>query len=335
MAETLFFTPTVDELRDIYDTLSPAVYTDALSHALLSNSQFGEALLSCRIGSSLADDGQCRWLRFGRRFLDRDATADSMGLEQDGIELSGGFQQQVGEGRHFGFGASFTRSDALTGGRARGKSDLVQAGVVVRQQYDNLDLSASFAAGHGSFDTERVVDLPSPMRGIATASPGVDFAAVHGRFAYDIDGERGYLRPMFDLGLNYLHMGGFAENNVGAVSLDVPSMGDSFLSFHPAIEAGAELAAGERFSVRAYGRAGVLHLGVRTPPMVSATFRGAPDGVATFNAVSGMDRNYADVVLGFDVLRNERSLLRLEGNGLFGSDTRAWGLEASWSVPFE
>jgi hypothetical protein len=69
--------------------------------------------------------------------------------------------------------------------------------------------------------------------------------------------------------------------------------------------------------------------------MVSATFRGAPDGVATFNAVSGMDRNYADVVLGFDVLRNERSLLRLEGNGLFGSDTRAWGLEASWSVPFE
>jgi hypothetical protein len=129
-------------------------------------------------------------------------------------------------------------------------------------------------------------------------------------------------------------MGGFAENGVGAVSLDVPSMSDSFLSFHPAIEAGAELAVGERNSVRVYGRTGVLHLGV-SPPMVSAAFRGAPNGVATFDAISGMDRNYADVVLGIDVLRNRQSLFRLEGNGLFGSNTRAWGVEASWSVSFE
>ena len=338
LAANLFFTETLGGLQQSYDSLNPVMHAESLSHALFSGVRFGDQLMDCRQREGdyrLTGEDQCAWMRFGRRFLERDATAEHYAYEQDGLELSAGFQNEIGEGRHLGLGASFVRADAVSGPLAQGRSDLFQVGATLKQRVNDFLLSGTLTAGHGWFDNRRFISVPGLASGWAESDPDVDFLSVRGRISHDLVYENWYLRTMMGAGLNYLHLHDFVETGVAVVGVFVPERHSSYVSLRPAVEIGGEFRTGNGYLLRPYGRMGVMYLGAADSPQVAARFLGAPGGVDPFTVTAGMDRFYADVAFGMDVLAINGNVIRIEGSGQLGSHTRAYGLGINWSLGFE
>ncbi len=335
-ASALFFTETLGELQDTYNMLSPEPYADALSQVLIGSTQFGDTLQNCRNlrgDVSLVDEGQCRWMRLAYRRLERDQTGSSMGFEQEAVELSAGVQYDIDDNRNFGFGLSFTRGESTSGALAAGDSDLLQFGIVHKQRNDQFTVTGTFAVGHGSFTTARMINL-GPFPRIATSKPTINFASAHGRLSHDITGGRWYFRSNFDAGLNYTRLKSFAEDGAGAISLEMPATNDVFLTVNPSVELGGEFFVGHAVRLRPYGRAGFWSIVSDSVPELTASFRGSPDNLVPFTVESGMDKNYGDFAAGIALLGSNDNLLRIEANGLIGSNTRSLGVVASWSYAF-
>jgi uncharacterized protein with beta-barrel porin domain len=338
LAANLFFTRTLGALQGTYDELSPVAHAESLAHTLLSSTRFGDRLMECRERDGefrFTEEGSCRWFRFGHRSLDRDASTEHFAWELDALELSFGFQSEIAPNRHLGFGASFSRSDSTTGDSARGEADLAQVGLILKQRIGDLMLSGALSGGHGWFDTSRWVSVAGVLSGRAESSPGVNFLAARGRISHDLDGESWYLRSIMDAGLNYLHMDAFSESGLEVVGVHVSEQNRTYLSLRPAFELGAEMRTASGLLLRPYGRAGLLYFGSGPSPAVQASFAGAPPGVAPFTVSAGMERFFSDVALGLDVLSADGNVLRIEGDGQFGSDTRSLGFEINWTLGFE
>jgi hypothetical protein len=336
MATSLFFTPTLGELKDIYDMLSPEPYADAMSRALMSSTQFGEMMMGCRNrrgDASTLDDGQCRWMRLSHRFLKRDQTTENFGAEQEAIELSFGAQLEIDGARHVGYGLSYARGESTSGLLSSGDFDIWQVGGVYRQPLGKFGLAVTLTGGQGSFDTVRAVSLPTIS--IAESSPDIAFATLHGRLSRDIVRDRWYVRPMIDIGVNYMRLKSFSEQGAGAANLVMPSLNDTFLSVHPSLEVGGEMMSGRSVSVRPYGRIGMLFANGGSTPEVDAMFDGAPDGVAPFTVGSGMDDTYGDFALGIDLEGSGASMFRIEAIGLLGENTHSMGVDVSWLYRFK
>src|SRR5690606_11285641 len=141
LAASLFFTETLAELGATYDELSPVVHAESLAHTLLSSARFGDQIMDCRRRDGefrFVGEGACRWFRFAHRSLRRDAGSEHFAYELNGLELSAGFQGEIAPRRHLGFGVSFSRSDSLTGTRARGEADIAQVGLTLKQGIGDL-----------------------------------------------------------------------------------------------------------------------------------------------------------------------------------------------------
>jgi uncharacterized protein with beta-barrel porin domain len=71
-----------------------------------------------------------------------------------------------------------------------------------------------------------------------------------------------------------------------------------------------------------------------TDPSITASFAGAPAGVAPFTVSGEFDRTYLDVDAGVDVLAVKGAVLRIGYAGRFSSHVTANAATLKVSIPF-
>ena len=142
------------------------------------------------------------------------------------------------------------------------------------------------------------------------------------------------MRPVLGLGITHVHRFSFNEKGAGGASLRVESERDTFVTLQPALEVGREVEWSDDTLVRPYLRAGVTHFVAGDKRNITATLKGAPDGVAPFTIDTKSDRTYTDLSFGMDVVQRNGTNLRLGYTGQYSNNTSSHAASVKMTFRF-
>jgi len=330
--------PNASSLGDAYDRLSPEPYLGTGTGTLFSNIGFSDSLHSCGVPDGpnrFVREGECDWFRLRGGEANQGRTAENMGFDRRSVNLSTGAQRAFGDGSwHGGFGLSYEYSDLDVEQNASTSGDQVQVGAIVKKEYGATSLAADLSVGYGNYDTNRYVNLPGPSV-TAKSSQDVEFVSGHLRLAHAYEqGADWYLKPLIDLGVMHAWFPGFQESGAGGANLSVARRDETYVNLTPAIEIGGETNLKNGLLLRPYAKLGITQFLSGTSPEITASFQGAPVGVAPFTVKSEMDKTYADVHLGLTVLNNKGQILQVGYLGSFSDHLKANSGVIKLSIPF-
>ncbi len=333
---TLIALPDAQSLAAAYNQLTPEVFTGPQSKTFLSNMDFSNAMLSCRERAGeyrFVREGQCRWMRFTGRNLQRDTTSANLGFDEITFGIAGGMQWQISDRYHLGFGLSYENSNLEVEGLSDTEGDQLQGGLILKGRYGATIFSAALSGGFGWYDSARFVNLPVPGV-IARSDQGIGFISSHFRIAQAFEQTNWYVLPMIDAGVTYVKLGSFSETGAGAANLLVQSHSEVYFTIQPAVEVGAEIASANGMLIRPFVKAGLSQFVGDSTPEITAVFQGAPVGVAPFTAIGDIDETFGEVTVGFDFLGASGIVLRLNYEGRFSSNTEQHGGSLKIKAPF-
>lgn len=316
------------------DSLGGQAYADNLLSSLYSSLAFGDALLSCaqRDGDyRVIREGQCGWLRAEGRVLERDDTDDSVGFDSSSMQIAGGGQAALDNDWHLGGALSYEQRN-LDQNQGLGDSNgyQLQLGAVAKKQMGATMLSGSLSFGYADFDVKRNVY----GGGQAKADQTLWTSSVQFRAAYLFDRDSWYLKPMVDLGVDYLSSGKLSEEQAAALNLSVKASDDTYVYIQPALELGAESELKNGILLRPNVRVGVTRFLTNSDPSVEMSFTSSSSEIAGFDSASELDRSYLDVNLGLDLLTNKGWVLSVDGSGQFSENLKSYGGSVKLAIPF-
>lgn len=330
--------PDAHGLASGYDRLSPEPHLGAATGTLLSNIGFSDAMHSCGVpgGSNrFVRQGECDWFRLIGGEANQERTASSMGSDRWSLSLSSGAQRAVGDGSwHAGWGFAYEYSILRTDQVANTSGDQLQVGAIVKKEYGATSLAADLSVGYGDYDSDRYVNLPVPNV-TAHSTQDVKLVSGHLRLAHVFEqGATWYLKPTVDLGVTHSWFAGFQETGAGAANLDVASRTETYVELTPALEIGGETSIANGLLLRPYVKLGVTHFLSGASPEITATFQGAPVGVAPFTVKGEMDKTYANVHIGFTVLNKKGQILQVGYFGSLSDHLKSNSATVKLSIPF-
>jgi hypothetical protein len=141
---------------------------------------------------------------------------------------------------------------------------------------------------------------------------------------------------MIDLGLTHGRFPGFEESGAGAANLRVESHSESWVSVTPALEIGGETQDASGILLRPYAKLGITYLLSGTSPEITASFQGAPLGVApfTFTVQNEIDKTYGNLEIGLGLLTRKGVVVRAAYIGSTSQHTRSDTGMIKLSLPF-
>lgn len=336
IAAYLFGLPDVQMLATAYDLMSPEPYLANEIGTLFSNLRFADGLLSCRVRDGafkFNSEDQCGWFRLTGNNLSRDSSREYFQFSETSYGMSGGIQSAISDRVHVGFGASFEtiETDAYANTSTRGER--AQAGVTVKGNFGPFTLSNAFTGGYAWFDTDRHIGIPDASVK-ATAESSIGFLSNHVRAAYTMGSSSVYLRPLIDVGVSYLHFGGFSETGGGPLSLDVRGHDNVYGTISPAIELGGEWGREDGTLLRPFARLGLTHFIGDTTPEIYASFASGLDSVDPFRITTDLGETFVDTSVGLDFIVPGGTTLRLSASGQFSKEVESYGGSLKLSVPY-
>ncbi len=312
-------TPGLSAYRSALDQLSPEVYLDTEIATLFSSLNFANSLLSCRTRDgayAIINEGQCVWAQVQGDFLNRSATVQNFGFQDDRVNVAGGAQIELAPFWHLGLAGSYQHDDLEAGSNASSRGDSGFGGAALKYNWGPVLLAASVSGGGGTFDTKRMITIPG-VAGQAEASDDVTYVAGGFRAAYLADAGNWYLKPLVDVNVTHLDLGDAHEHGAGAASLDVDGEDKTVWTFSPALEVGSQLHLSNDTLVRPYIRGGATVFS-DTDFGLLASFDGTPAGVAPFAIDSKIDRVLGVVSVGVDAFTAGGATLKLSYDGHYG-----------------
>jgi Autotransporter beta-domain len=318
LIKTLFEIPDAATLGDIYDHLSPEPYLSLGVGTFLSNMKFNESMLNCR--DNVSDNynselrpvrnGQCRWLRFSRRDQTKqERTGSNLGFTEKGMTLSGGFERAITRNLRGGFGFGYSETGNTVNDFAEMKGQLIQVGGSLAARFGDTAVSASVSIGHGKYDSSRFVSLPD-YDGTARSQQGLYFGSGYLRVARTFEFNNFYMKPGIVAGVSHVRMNGFNESGADILNLRVRQSKTTFVTLEPELEFGKEIRYGETGSSRLFVKTGVTNLIRGRNQALSASFQGAPDGIAPFTVFNSLDKNIGKISMGLEINNQSRFGIR-------------------------
>jgi hypothetical protein len=328
--------PDASSFKAAYNQFNPEVFSGPQGKTFLSNMDFSNAMLSCRERAGeyrFVREGQCRWMRFTGRNLERKTTSSNLGFDEVTLGFAGGMQWQISDHFHVGFGLSYENSDLDVRGLSETEGDQLQGGLILKGRYGGTILSAAISGGFGWYDSVRFVNLPTPGN-IARSDQGIGFVSTHLRLAQVFEQSNWYLLPMVDAGVTYVNIGGFDEVGAGVLNLLVAGHSETYFNLQPALEIGAEFSLDDGTLIRPFIKGGINQFLGDPTPEVTAVFQGAPAGVAPFTVAGDIDTTFGEVTVGLDFMDVSGAVLRLNYEGRYSSNTEQHGGSLKVLVPF-
>lgn len=318
------------------ESLNPAGFTNGPTAALASNQRFSNAMLSCRTAQGdnrFVAEGECVWGKVQGRMTRRDATANAAAANEDATEISAGVQKAVNANWYAGFGLSYEDSQLQTDNLEMADGERYQFGAIVKAVYGGATFSLSLSGGEGSYDSRRNLSIPAPGT-VATSTQKIDFVSSHLRAGYAFTPGNWYVRPLVDLGVTRTKLGAFTESGAGPANLMVQEQTEDYVSVQPLIEFGTEWTQLDGTLLRPYASVGATHYLSGTNPEITATLQGAPIGVAPFTVQGDMDKTFANLGLGMDVIAVDGKSVRVSYDGQYSDNTATHAFGLKLSLPF-
>jgi len=120
----------------------------------------------------------------------------------------------------------------------------------------------------------------------------------------------------------------------GGVNLIVGGRTEQSATVRPTLEVGGEFAAGRNTILRPYLKVGVSELVAGASPALSASFDGAPAGVAPFVIHGRRDQTLGDVAGGIELVNDKGASLKGQLFGDYGAHTSNEGVGLKLTIPF-
>ena len=327
LMKLVFAIPTLPELRDFYERLSPSGSLALSSAALLSNLDFSSAMLSCRDRTGFAATGNCSWGTLDETASQQSATFAGLGYTQHGTGFSTGYQRAVGDGRT-SFGAAIRYGDSALGDDSAGSSysgSGVDAGVLLKRVGEGgTAISASLVGGASGFTSTRAVAYPASAV-TASGKQNLWYAGAHLRAERTVlQTGKTSITPFVDFGATRVTSGTLDENGAGIFNARIAPNSQTFST----LQSGA--------SFQSTGNLGALPLRAsldfsltqivgNNQVFSNATLAGAPAGVAPFAMSSAIGRTHFDLAPSLSVLRKNGLDIRLGGRYDFSASSHSLG----------
>lgn len=323
---------TEEEYQGALNQLTPEVYTQSTGSTQAALPGFADRMLSCRVADgayAFNAEGECVWFSAGMSRLDRDATSESLGYSQTAMTLAVGGQMALSPEIRLGVAGGYVQMDGRNSAGGSSSSDRLQGGVVVKYDRQAMLLAASLTGGIGSTRTTREVSIGQLTETLEGES---DNSFLSGRLhaAYTFAVDKAYIRPLADLDVTATHFGALSEAG-GVSALEIDAGTQLVASLTPAIEVGAEFAAGDGAVARPYLRAGV---GVTTDQALELTARFVEGNGESFTVSSAGDTLSAKLSAGIDLVSQNNATLRFYYDGSFGATATQHGVGMKAGVSF-
>jgi outer membrane autotransporter protein len=322
--------------KNALDQLSPELYSDAEITALYSSLAFSNSLLSCKVNGSdtaaIIREGQCLWGGASAHFLDTGTTSDQIGFSETAGLFTAGAQVALDNVWRVGIGAGYQSSSLDTATGAQSNGALAQGGVSIKYNPGPRLLAGAISGGGAWYDTVRPMNFGGFV-GAAEGDQRLGIVAGALRAAYVLGSPHLYYKPILDLGLTHLEFGGFTETGGGGAALAVQGSGQTVFSLAPTLEVGSEWWMSNGTLVRPLIRAGAIWY-EGADFALTASFAGAPLGIAPFTINTDIDEVMGLIGAGVDVISGTDAVLRLSYDGQLGETTQIHSVGVKGSAKF-
>jgi hypothetical protein len=289
------------------DQLHPEPYLINALNAAQMGTSFAANALDCKTkyraiadihGKELDRDWRnCVWVEgYGGR-AEWDRHASNIGHEDTLYGVRGGFEVPFGE--VWSAGAAFSFDDITTKTIIPSKSDgqMFQGAGFVRAVLGPVELSGAVHGAMGSFDVTRYMGLIAP--GLRSTGDQ-DVSTIGGRFEVSVPFVVGpmTLRPVVAAGVVNVKSDAVHETGAGPASLNVHTFDQTFFYINPALSLSAEFDDGSTI-IRPHSRIGAM---IYPDKRISTTasFQGAPAGIASFKNIADLDKVVFEAKSGVD-----------------------------------
>lgn len=328
--------PDLSGLADAYDQLGPEIYLANGVTTLFSSLDFTDDLMSCetrQTGNVFIAEGQCVWAQFAGHWFDQDQTGQTIGFDQSAARLSGGVQAELTPDWRIGMAFGYEHGNLDTqGGRQTSQSDTVHGGAAIKYTRSNALLAAAVSAGHGWYDTTRDLAFGN-FAGQATASHEISHVSSRLRGAFAFTHGAGYIKPMVDLNVSWIDMGGISESGGNGAGLTVNGSEETVLSFSPAVAFGWQRETAEGTLVRPHLQVGMTVFDDPGFATVSS-FSIAPAGTPDIRTTMDTDRVIGEIAAGLDLLAANGAVVKVLYEGQVGETTLQHSGTLRLSKPF-
>jgi hypothetical protein len=322
----------------VMDRIIPHSQSGQTSGTTGSGAAFGNAMLSCasRDGEyAYTREDKCYYAKLTIRQLEHGASTTGAGVTETATEAVGGIQFDIGGQRRLGlaFGYEDIASKSYSQSQSLGSSDgqRLQGGLVLKDQWGAFNAYLNLTGSYGMYDNKRFVNLGGFSNALSDQT--VTSAAAKLRLSYLYSMGSWYAKPLIDMGVSYVHLGGYTERDAGNFNLKVSSADKTIFSIMPGLEVGGQIRDGSGTIWRPYARAGVTFFSSDSMS-VAVNFANAPVGINAFNVQSKLDTVFADVEAGTHVLMMNGLSLRLNYEGRYGENTRQHGGTIKLGLPY-
>ncbi|MDA7949781.1 MAG: autotransporter domain-containing protein, partial [Hyphomicrobiaceae bacterium] len=309
------------------DQLLPEIYLNTQATALFAAEEFNGNLLSCPKageGFTAISQGQCMWLHFDGRWLDRDSTYEHIGFNEDTHGVSGGGQVAIAPNWFVGIAGAYENSNLDTRTNASADSDRYMLGGVIKYHSGPVLMALAGSIGTGEVDVARPIDFGG-FTATARSSFDVDHAGATFHAAYLMDRASWYAKPFIDVNAIHVERDAARETGGGAANLNIAGSSETIFSVTPALELGTTFEWSGGRAIRPYMRAGVTFYG-DTDQSLTARFANAPGGVGAFQTLSEFDDIFADVEAGVTLFNGAQHTFSAGYEGHFSDNTQVHGV---------
>lgn len=318
---------TFADYTNALDQLLPEVYLNTETVALFAAEEFNGNLLSCpRAGEGFTaiSQGQCMWVRYDGRWLDRSGTFENIGYDEDSHGISGGGQVAVAPYWFIGVAGAYEDGSLDTRTNASADSERYMLGGVIKYQSGPVLMALAGSIGTGGVDIARPINFGG-FNATARSSFDVDHVGATFHAAYLMDRSAWYAKPFIDVNVTHIERDAARETGGGAANLNVAGSDETYVSVTPALELGTTIERGDGRAIRPYVRAGVTVYS-DTDQSLSARFAGAPAAAGSFTTRSEFDDIFADIEAGVTLLHGDHGTVSAGYEGRFSDDTEVHGI---------
>jgi hypothetical protein len=328
----LLYDADMEMYRESLSQLSPEFYGELQAEQIRSSQRFTEVM---------ADGGQFRfiqenrviWFQFEADRFEHDASGDFKSARHYSERVAMGIQEVLNDKWTAGFGVLFEDNESDSYEKlwtSAGKAGYL--GASLEREVSGTQFAAILSYGWGDDDVDRRIQETEPL--LAAASR--DYTTLGGllRVSHEFDKGRGYIRPIFDLGLTYLNVDAANETGAGGIGLALNDYDETYFWMRPVLGFGYQQPFSNNWKMLLHADIGFHYYFSEAETEVSAGFVGAPVGIDPMDVIVDFNESYALGSVGVDLLTDKNLSIGMQYSTISGdrSDQDLWSLVLK--IPF-
>lgn len=272
---------------------------------------------------------QCVWGKAIGGVVHHDTTEAHPGYEEKAGGLAFGTQHLLADSL-FILGAAQYEDITIDGDNFEQSGYQVSAGLGLKKEIGNLELSSNVAAGAYSYDHLR---LYSNLGGFSNASGNIRGRYLSGqaRIAAIWEHSGTYVKPSASIDVTQVWQDGFSETGSGGLNWQVDSIMQTAVYVRPMVEVGQAFDLSGSAAV-AFLRTGLSYQLTDPDTSVSASLVGLGPGFNDLNFDVAMDRTLLEFEVGLNASLNESLSMEVSANMALSQNSEAFGgqLKLRW-----